>query len=278
MGAQIVGMRVTLLGILVSAMMLGLLMITSPASCMTFDDWTLSPEATVSGVLNQFAAGPTVAHIGNSVSVSFDSEVFGPGTPSPQGACVTLCSNFFYTVPFNITVRSPEVAVQAGTDYHITFDVNANDLNSDASIVEFPEETFRYRGSGPIEYTILAMNTGNTYLSSVSVDVVPVFSGTITFDINLQTGREVNGGSSSSANPFTETGFYQYSDFSIIPNPPSIIPNPPSAVPLPSTLPLFGAGIAGITAFGAWHRRTGGKAANSGRKVGMVHYGACSPS
>ena len=81
--------------------------------------------------------------------------------------------------------------------------------------------------------------------TTFSVDFTPLVTGPIEFGLDWTAGRNPNGAASSSVNPFTESGSYQYSDFSII---------GPSITPAPAALPLFATILGGLAFFG-WRRR-----------------------
>jgi hypothetical protein len=229
---------------------------THSAVAATFDDWTLGPYATAG--INDFSSGPAFATGSNSMTLTFGNAVLGPATLPQSLSCgqsgFGLCSNFYYTVPENLIMNSPKFSLISGNVYTINFD-ELGSLQSTADFFrDIPEITLTYNYSGSQLFTLLPLNN---LPSHVSLNFIAPMTGEVNFNISIQGGLEPNGGSSSSVASFTESGSYQFSDFSIT----GTFAPSPSPVPVPNV----GSGLPGIVFASVgmltwWRRKRNGAA------------------
>ena len=236
---------------LVGAVVTFALFIVSPAHCgsLSFENWTLFFNSSD----NHLDSGPTLTTAvgSNSISAAFTNTVFNQNTPIAgfnNNGCVGLCSNFYYTLPMEFKVYSPSMNVVAGDTYAIQFHVDATNFNSTADyFIQIPAISFEYLSSNTVITGCFncAISLVPNAAATFAFNFIPAVSGPISFGFDWETGRNPNGGASSSVSAFTESGFYQFSDFAI---------TDLSTTPLPAALPLFASGGA-LLGFLGWRRK-----------------------
>jgi PEP-CTERM motif len=219
------------------------------AASTTFDTWTVGFDSTD----NHLDSGPVVSTTpgSNAVGITFQNTVYAPDTQidnfSNSSCGASNCTaNFYYTLPLQFKVDSPSMNVVAGHDYQIQFNIVLSNFNSTADAhIEYPSVTFEYVSSNPA-----LTGCGSCALALVpnaaglfTVDFDPTVTGAIEFGLDFTTGRNANGVSSASADPFTESASYIYSDFSVVD-----LSAPPfvASVPEPSTWAMLLIGFTGI--------------------------------
>ena len=218
-----------------------------------FNHWSLDPLSSD----YHFDSGPTLTSVAgaNVMGLTFTSTVFDPGTPisgHSNSGCTGLCSNFYYSLAMSFRVNSPSVSLLALNHYQLKFNVDLANFSSTADYnVGSPSVVLYYLSSNsPVEgcssCAIAAIpQTPGTF----SVDFVPQFTGSTAFGLAFVMGTSVNGAASSSTTPFSESGSYLFSDFSVTDL------SAPVAVPGP----VVGAGLPGLliatAGFIGWRRR-----------------------
>ena len=100
---------------------------------------------------------------------------------------------------------------------------------------------------------VISLVPGTGKLSLVFVAQV---SGLTAFGLDWQAGRNPNGAASSGTDPFTETGSYEFSNFSISPDPnvPRPVITETTETPLPGALPMLAGGL-GVLGLLGWRRK-----------------------